>query len=251
MYNSYYYEAKSIVPDISLHLSEDYAAGAKTLLIIMSIIAFACVLVSAIAVKKTRGFGIVVAIAQPLGFFAAFKYVLGYSQIDFSCLATTVTSNVSLDDAMNKLRETLTVRITEEILPGMFAITPWTLLMLAAFILTLIYAGMLKKDAGKGKGLAVTALILTIVRYVLFAPINNFALLLGNANTQTQTSWDPIYYIFSIVPLVLIAIKGILVLTTPKTAPAAEATVEEPVAAPVAEEAPEAEPAPVAEEKAE
>lgn len=243
MYNSYYYEAKSIVPDISLHLSDDYAASAKSLLIIMSIIAFACVLISAIAVKKTRGFGIVVAIAQPLGFFAAYKYVLGYSQIDFSCLATTVTSSVSLDDAMNKLRETLTVRITEEIMPGLLAITPWSFLMLAAFVMTLIYAGMLKKDAGKGKGLAVAALIITIVKYVLFAPINNFALLLGNATTETQTSWDPIYYLFSILPLVFIAIKGILVLTS-KPAPVSEPIVE---AAP----APEAEATPAAEEKAE
>ena len=245
MYSSYYYEAKSIVPDISLHLSADYASKASTLVAIMSILAFACVLFTAIAVKKSRPIGIIAAIAQPVGFFAAYKYVLTYSTIDFSCLATTVTSNVSLDDAMNKLRELLAERIATEIMPGILATIPWTMLMLASFIFTLAYAGSIKKNAGKGGALATVALILTIVRYVLIAPTNNLALFLGNATTTTQTSWDPIYYICCLIPAVLLAIKGILVITSPKEAPVEAVPVDE--AAPVAE----TETAPAAEEKAE
>lgn len=247
----YTYEAYSKIPDISLHLTEDYASGAKTLLIIMSILAFACVLLAAIAVKKARPLGIAVAIAQPIGFFAAFKYVIAYSAIDFSCLSMKTTSSVSMDDAMNKLTEMLTERIMTDIFPGLATTFVWSFLMLAVFIMTVIYAAMLKKDTGKGKGLAVAALIISIVKYVLIAPTNNFALFLGGATTETQASWDPIYYIFSLIPLILIAVKGILVLTTPKEAPVAEAPAAEAAAeaAPVAEAAPAAEAAPVAEEE--
>ncbi len=233
----YSYEAYSKIPDISLHLTEDYATGAQKLAIIVAILAFACILFTAIAHKKARPLGIITAIAQPLGIFAAFKYVIAYSSIDFSCLSMRTTSNVSMDDAMNKLSEALAERITTEVLPGLLATTPWTLLMLASFILTVIYAGNLKKDTTKGKGLAVTALILSIVKFVVFQPINSFALLLGNATAETQASWDPTYYIFTMIPLVLLAIKGILALTSRKAAPAAAeaAPVAEPVAAPVVE----------------
>ena len=228
----YTYEAYSKIPDISLHLTEDYAAGAQKLAIIMAILAFACVLFTAIAHKKARPLGIITAIAQPIGFFAAFKYVIAYAAIDFSCLSMKTTSSVSMDDAMSKLTTALSERLATEVFPDLLATIPWSLLMLAAFIITLIYCGNLKKDATtKGGGLAVTALILSIVRYVLFAPINNFALLLGNGTAETQASWDPIYYLFGIIPLALLAIKGILALTS-KPAPAP---------APVAEAAPEAE----------
>ena len=155
MYNSYYYEAKSIIPDISLHLTEDYAAGAQKLALIMAILAFACVLFTAIAHKKARPLGIITAIAQPIGFFAAFKYVIAYGDIDFSCLSMTATSSVSLDDAMNKLREALSERLATEVFPDLFAAIPWSLLMLTAFIITVIYCANLKKDTTKGKGLAV------------------------------------------------------------------------------------------------
>ncbi len=234
----YSYEAYSKIPDISLHLTEDYATGAQKLAMIVAILAFACILFTAIAHKKARPLGIITAIAQPLGIFAAFKYVIAYSEIDFSCLSMRTTSNVSMDDAMNKLSEALAERITTEVLPGLLATTPWTLFMLASFILTVIYAGNLKKDTTtKGKGLAVTALILSIVKFVVFQPINNFALLLGNATAETQASWDPTYYIFTMIPLVLLAIKGILALTSRKAVPAAAeaAPVAEPVAAPVVE----------------
>ena len=227
----YYYEAKSIIPDISLHLTEDYAAGAQTLAIIMSILAFACVLFTAIVHKKARTLGIITAIVQPIGIFSAFKYVMAYSAIDFSCLAMTVTSKVSLDDAMSKLRAALSEKLAEEVLPDLFATIPWSLLMLAAFILTVIYAGMLKKDTTGGKGLAVTALILSIVRFVIFQPTNNFALFLSKATAETQASWDPIFYIFTMIPLVLLAVKGVIVLTSRKAQPVAEAPAAE--AAPV------------------
>ena len=244
----YTYEAYSKIPDISLHLTEDYAAGAQKLAIIMAIIAFACVLFTAIAHKKARPLGIITAIAQPIGFFAAFKYVIAYSAIDFSCLSMKTTSSISMDDAMNKLTTALSERLAAEVFPDLLATIPWSLLMLAAFIITLIYCGNLKKDATtKGGGLAVTALILSIVRFVLFAPINTFALLLGNGTAETQASWDPIYYLFSIIPLALLAIKGILALTAPKAAPVEAAPAAETEPAPAAE----TEPAPAAEEKAE
>jgi len=50
----YYYEAKSIVSDISLHLSDSYAAGAIVLAILTSILAFALTLFTAIAIKRAR-----------------------------------------------------------------------------------------------------------------------------------------------------------------------------------------------------
>jgi len=155
---------------------------------------------------------------------------------------------------MSKLSTALGERLATEVFPDLLATIPWSLLMLVSFILTVIYAGNLKKDtATKGKGLAVTALILSIVRYVIFQPINNFALLLGNATADTQASWDPTYYIFTMIPLVLLAIKGILALTSRKAAPVAEAAAEAPAATPVVEVAPEAatEPTPAQEEKAE
>ena len=233
MYNIY--EAKSIIGDISLHLDEAYADGAKTLMIVMSIFAFAFLLFAAIAIKKARPLGIIAAIFQPIGFFSAMKVVLGYAQIDFSCLEMTFTSSYSMDDAMSKLQQALIEKFTDVIFPQMIAILPWAFLMFVTFIITLIYSIMLIK--AKGKGLAVTALILIILRYLFVSPIELIGLLLQSGSAKTQSAWDVVFYLACTLPLFLMAIQGIINLASKKE-PVVEAAVEAPVAETPVVEAP-------------
>ena len=203
--------------------------------ILASIVAFALVLFTAIAIKRARPYGIVVALAQPVGLYAAMKIVQQYAQIDFSCLAITKYSSISLDDAMNKLNEAIAQAFTEQILPKMIGMAPWLLITGIVFIMTLVYAILLFK--AKGKGLAIAAMVLTIIRFLLFSPVEQVSLLLEHGSAQIQTAWDLVYRLIFMLPLLLLAIQGIINLVANAKAKkaAAKAPAQEPAQEPAAE----------------
>lgn len=246
-YNSY--EAYSIIGDISLHLDEFYAASAFGTFLVISIVAFALTLFAAIAIKRARPYGIIVALAQPVGFYATMQYVLSYAQIDFSCLEMKVTSSVSMDDAMSKLSEKLTEAFITNIVPYIGSLVIWSLVLLCVFVMTLIYICLLIK-AGYGKGLAIGALIIYILQYLFIPPVNTLPMLLEMGNSATQGIWDIVHNFAALLPLILIAIQGIVVLVgnakAKKTAAATAAFVAAQAAANVVNAAPETPAAPEA-----
>lgn len=209
--NYYYqYEAKSFVGDINLKLDQAYESAAMMVMIIAAILAFGLALFTAIAIRRARPYGIIVAIAQPLGVFAAMKSVLAYASIDFSALEMTVTSSVSMDDAMNKLYEKLGDVFVNDIFPQMANFVLWLSVVSIVTILTIVYVCILFK--GCGKALTIPAFIVLLVRFLFVAPINLVSALMGSISVEAQYTWDLVFDVFFLLPLLLIAFKGLIVL---------------------------------------
>ena len=247
----YYYEAKSIISDISLHLSDSYVAGAIVLAILTSILAFALTLFTAIAIKRARPYGIIVALAQPVGVVAALQSVLQYAKIDFSSLEITVTSTVSLDAAMDELSARISEVMLTEIFPQMVDFLFWAGVLMIIMIMTIVYMILLFHQ--KGKALAIVGMLLVVFRHIFIPPVAVLPLFLQMGTSQIQSAWDVFFSLSYLLPLLLLAIQGVIVMVqnakAKKAAVAAAVapTVEE---APVVEEAPTAEEAPATEEEA-
>ena len=236
------YEAHSIISDISLHLDESYAASAMIGMIIAAIAAFALTLFVAIAIKKARPFGVIVAVAQPIGLYAAMQTVLQYAKIDFSCLEITKTSSVSMDDAMNKLNTAIGEAFVQQIFPQMLGMLIWGLVTTIVFVLTLVYVVMILKAKGKGnpKGLIIGSLVILIVKFLLVNPVEMFSLMLQKGSTSVQSTWDIVFRLIYLLPLILLAVEGIVTISAKskaKNAPAAPVPAEAPAQAPVEETA--------------
>ena len=226
MYTTYYYEAKSIgmFGSKPLILDETYAKSALIGMILFSIVAFAMVLLAAIFIKKARPLGIVAAIAQPVGLFAAMKCVINFAQIDFSSLYVTVTSTVSLDDAMSKLYEQVGENFMTKVLPNMYIFILWACVITVCTVITLIYAAMLMK--GKGKALAVVALILLILRWVFLSPVEMIGMFIGDPSQDMQVLWDLVYRFLYILPALFIGIAGLMNIKKDAAPAVAEAVAE-------------------------
>ena len=210
MYSYYEYQAKSMISDMTLYLKEGYAEKALIGTIWASVFAFIFVLIAAIAIKKARPLGIIVALMQPVGLYSAMRTVLAYATIDFSSLEMTVTSKVSMDDAMSKLYEKLGEKMLSDVFPGVLAMTPWLLLSLTTFIMSLVYFINISKKPTPGSGLAKAALIITIIKYVLVSPIETFSLLLEKGSSTIQSAWDVVFHLLYLIPLLFIMIQGIV-----------------------------------------
>ena len=221
----YTYEARSIFPNISLYLGDAYASTVLPWTIVIAVLAFAAALLTAIGIKKARPLGIITAILQPLGVFSAMQMVVQYGTIDFSGLVMTRTSTVSMEDAMSKLRAAYSEVFFSEIYPKMFAFTLWSILLLAVTIVTLVYVILLFK-AKKGKGLAIAALILLIIRFVCCQPVEMMSVVLGNGSVTIQSAWDHFYHFAYFLPLLLIGIQGIVNLVGAKKKPAPAIAVQ-------------------------
>ena len=227
----YYYEAKSFIGDISLHLTDAYKTIAIILTVLSAIVAFALVLFAAISIKRARPYGILVALAQPVGLLAALQMVFQYGKIDFSSLEMTVTSQVSLEDAMSKLYEEMGKVFMADILPQLIGYLVWAFVLFFVTLLTVIYAILLIK--AKPGAFSVIAMIVMLVRHFFIAPVEFITLFLMMGSPTIQTIWDLFYKGMYLLPLLLIAVQGILVLTRAAKAKKAAlaATVEEAVEA--------------------
>lgn len=217
---TYAYQAISEIPDMTLCLNETFISKATTLMIIAGILAFAMVLFAAIAEKRARPYGIIVAIAQPVGLYAALQYVLQYAKMDFTCLQITVNSSVSLADAEAKLYDQLAEVFVEEMLGHYIMMLLWGVVLLVVFVLTLIYICTQFKT--KGKGLAVGALVILIVKQVLVCPVEMVSLLLGQGSASIQSIWNVFFTGCYLLPLLLLCVQGILKLAGKKTVVEAE-----------------------------
>lgn len=228
MYNNYYggnyyyytYEARteSLFGNPTLILSPEYLSSLLLPTILLGLLAMALVLVPAILVKKGRVYGIITAIAQPIGLFAAMKAVTSYSAIDFSSLICSVTSSVSMEDAMSKLYAKVWENFVANVWPGFSQYLIWVLVLAVVTIMTIVYAGMLFK--AKGKGFAIFAFILLILRHLFIAPVEFITLFMGQGSEAVQTVWDLVFRFAFILPLILIAAVGLFNIKKAKEEPA-------------------------------
>jgi hypothetical protein len=207
----YYYEAKSFIGDISLHLTGAYKTIAIILTVLAAIVTFGLVLFTAISIKRARPFGILVALAQPVGIVSAMLMVFQYGKIDFSSLEMTVTSQVSLEDAMSKLYEQMGEVFIANILPQLALYIVLSVVLFVVTLLTVIYAILLIK--AKPGTFSVIALIVTLVRHFFIAPVEFITLFLMIGSPTIQTVWDLFYKGAYLLPLLLMAVQGILVLS--------------------------------------
>ncbi len=237
MTNYYYqYTATSEFLGFGLKLSDSYATSTIIASILIGILALALVVFTALTIKRARPLGIIVAIAQPIGLFAAAKTVLSFADIDFSALDITVNGS-SQANAMDKLYEAMGEAFMEKIFPQMLTFFFWCIVLAVVTILTLVYIILLIK--AKSKVFAIFAMILVIARHFLISPIEMISLFLGSASQDIQSLWDFVFRFVFILPLILIAIQGLINLLNKKkeaaapaveTAEASEPAVEAPVA---------------------
>lgn len=262
-YNEYiaYTEMEDAVKSLDLKLNASYADSAFLIAMVVGFIGMALLLFNAIVVKRGRVFGIIVACLQPVAMFGAHSALISYANVDFSKLLVSATSKISMQDAMNKVQEKLAQNISEYILPELFGFIFWSILLLGIAVMTFVYFILLFK-VKKLKIMPILALVLGIIR-VLTLSVDMVGMFTANATQAGQETWDIVYAVIILLPMVLVAIQGLVHLLTKNNpvaqpavayaapaaapvAPAAAPVAEAPVAAPAAE-APVAEKAPATE----
>ncbi|MBO5879994.1 MAG: hypothetical protein J6Q68_05535 [Clostridia bacterium] len=201
------YEAYSMVKDINLSLNDDYALTSLILSILFGVLAFAFCVFAAIAIKRGRIFGILVALLQPVALFAAHKMVLAYSLIDFSSLNVTATGSTQ-SAAMSALYEKLTQNMLEIVFPQLTQYFVWLFVLAFIFLMTLIYFITIFK--AHAKGLAIFGMLALIFRQLIISPIEFVTLFLSIGTQEIQTGWYFIYCVVYTFPFFLIAIQGLI-----------------------------------------
>ena len=239
-------DPSSILDKFTLRLTAEYISKAMVTSILLGLLCLACFVLAVVFIKKARGLGIVAAVMQFLGMFGAHKFVVAFSQIDFSKLFV-VEYGSSYDEAYGKAMSKLFDAYLE-LIPKMGMYNLWSLVITAAAVITLIYIGCIMKS--KGKVLAVFAFIFAILR-VLLTPVNLIGLFSKGFTLAGQVSWDGTYRFIYLLPAILIAVFALVnikktsdPLVIEDSAPAVDAT-------PVEEETLAVEAEPVAELPAE
>ena len=223
---------------------EEFSSKLTTTAIVFGLLAVACCIVVAIANKKCRGMGIVAAIFNFFNAILTPAFIKSFHNTEFFKVEyITGSSQAEVD----KLVDEFYAEYFAENIPGMIMISLASVMMLLSFVFTLIL--ILKCMKGlKIKLLSIFALIITILRYLFIGPIDYVKpLIAGGATIETQMSQTNLYFVAILLPLVMIAVSGIVTLATKKKTPAvvevaaepapAEAPVEAPVEAPAEETA--------------
>ena len=188
--------------------------------LITGIIAAALLLFSAIAIKKSRPLGIVVAFLQIASVFAVMKVDALFAAIQLGTSSS----------------------IMERMLPQVIKCFPWMLVVVGVYAFNMVYAISLNKQ--KGRGFAIAATILTILQCFFITPVERSVTFITNSLGQGPGLIGVVFRAIFLLPMLLLAIQGIMNLLAKDAAPAVE-----PVAEPAAEPAQEQQPA--QEEKAE
>ncbi len=211
---------------------EEYSSKLTTMAIIFGLLAVACCVVVAIANKKCRAMGIVAAIFNFLSAILTPSFIKFFHNTPFFKIEyITGSSQAEVD----KLVDEFYAEYFAETIPGMILSSVASVMMLLAFVFTLILIIQCMK-AFKPKVLGIFALLITILRYLFVGPIDYIKPLLQNgATVETQMSQTVLYFVAITLPLILIAIGGIIAIAKKGQTPAVIEVAAEEV---VAEEAP-------------
>ena len=205
-----------------------------TTAIVWAIVFLAATVFVALTVKRGTAIGIASGIVNALSIALTPKYLESFHELEF--FKTIYGTADELDD--------LVAEYYAQQIPKMITFYAVTFLMLAGFILGLVF--IIKNLSASPKIVAIIALVLQIVRYVFIAPIKYTAMFTGSITIEEQISQANTYYIFTVLPALLLVVLAVIALVNkgkgtaaPVEAPAAEAApVEAPAEAPAAEAAP-------------
>lgn len=230
---------------IQIPLTEEYISSSLTSAIVVGIIACALIIFTSIASKKALGLGITAGIFAIIGSIANHFSVVYFHTTTFVVTEKFVGSSQTEVDQM---ASDFVENYMTENLPKMIFYVLASAVVFVAWIVTLIF--IIKMLKVKPKVFGIFALILHIVKFLFIAPVNTFTPILTNvaATEAAQKSQDTLVYAMVLIPLVLVAIAGLIAMIKRAKTPVAVAEA----AAPVAEaEAPAVEEAPAAEAEAE
>ncbi len=173
-----------------------------------------CVFV-AIALKKGTTIGIIAGVVNAITIILTPTMIKAFHEMEF--FKTIYGTQDQLDDLVEEYYA--------EQIPKMIAYYGVTILGLAAFVLALVF--IIKSMKCTPKVFPIFALIIQIVRYAFIAPIDSFKMFTGGVTVESQISQANLYYIFTIIPIVLLVVPAIINLVK-KPAPVAQ-SVETPV----------------------
>ena len=236
---------------IQIPLTEEYISSSLTSAIVVGIIACALIIFASIASKKALGLGITAGIFAIIGSIANHFSVVYFHTTTFVVTEKFIGSSQTEVDQM---ASDFVENYMTENLPKMIFYVLASAVVFVAWIVTLIF--IIKMLKVKPKVFGIFALILHIVKFLFIAPVNTFTPILTNvaATEAAQKSQDTLVYAMVLIPLVLVAISGLIAMIKRAKTPVAVAEAAAPVAeaeAPAVEEAPVAEEAPAAEAEAE
>lgn len=216
----YQYEAYFLFGDISLRLEPSYFQMASLLMWFTAILTFGLLVFSAIANKRGRVLGCLAAIAAPFGAYGANQVVSNFAMLDFGFFNYKATSTVSLEDAINKLSTRISEEFVERILFSPYFIWGiiWSVVIAFATLIILVYSIVAIKSR-RGKILALFAMIIAIVRFILIAPVQPFSIIAGffkidilEYSTALQLLWIALFFLAWALPALLLAFQALICL---------------------------------------
>lgn len=216
-------DMQDMLKQMELVLSDTQKTVMIALALILGVIAMAAIIFAAMRTKKGRVFGIIVGILQPVGLFAGVQSVIAYGGIKFSNLvvfAEGSSQSAAMDAATEKLMENL----LGEYLPSVLMLSLWTMIGFVALVMTLVY--VIKCMKIKPKIFAILSLVVIILRWLVFAPIDQMNMvvsMLGMGEMQQSPVWTALYFFFAMLPPLFIFIQALM----HKDEPAVEAPVAE------------------------
>lgn len=209
---------QEMLKNFNLVLDEGYIQASTIRSIIIGLLCAACFILAVIFIKNSRGLGVTAAILQFAGMFAAGRYVIAFSKIDFTKFVV-VEYGSSYEEATNKAMDSMASN-TLETLPGILLSSLWNMVLILATIFALIYVIKVMKSSHKALG--IPALILVIARFII-SPLQYFTLFSrGGIPMSAQANWDGFYCAFYLLPALLVAAMAVISFVKSKKAPAAE-----------------------------
>ena len=196
---------------------ESHSFVLSALAILFGILTVICCLIVALSNKSCRAMGIVAAIFNFLNAVLMPAYIKSFHSTPFFKVEYIYGSS---QEEVDQLVTEFYANYFAEAIPGMLLVSLVSTLMLLAFIFTLILIVKSMKVL-KPKILPVFALILIILRYLFVGPIDYIKPLLQNgATVETQISQTVLYFVAITLPIILIAIGGIVAIAKKGKAPA-------------------------------
>lgn len=211
MLTAYNFHSESItlpIGDISIGMPDGYWIFLTIASIVLGIVAFALALFAAIFIKRARPLGVIVAIAQPVGFIAAALSFIFYTETDFSGLGITFYGSTTGDAILNVF-EHLWMYLVDDTLGQFLGYAIAVIVYQAVALLTLIYFISLFK-APKGKGLAVFAFIVALLRFVFMGPVEIITLAFDLKYFEIQAVWNILFNLALLLPLFFVALQAII-----------------------------------------
>ena len=207
-------QAMEFLEGMELTLSDSYMSGAFLWTILLGVVAFGLTLFCAIVIKRARVLGVIAAVAQPIGLYAAYQSVSAYAELKFATriyefMEELEAKKLSSIDVDAEIEAFMTPMITELIF-----FVAWMVVAVACTVLLGIYMIMLIKV--KPSAFGIVGLVMTGIKWVGFAPVSVYSMLLENMTEEGQILNDIAYRGLTILPILLIAILAILVLVRQK-----------------------------------